>query len=234
MPAKWKFSNYIDAFEGLEVRGTNYIEMILNTLWYTVISTVVSVIMPCITGYCLSKFDFKGKNLIYTVAVFNLIIPIVGTQPALIRFLNVVGIYDTPLYVIWSHSSGFTGSFLIYYGFFKGVSRSYMEAADIDGANHFVIFFKIMFPQALPVLLTYGITNSITYWNSYQDVLMYLPSFPTLAAGTYLYGTLEAQRSGEFPIYFAALIISIIPPVILFACTSSKIMTSLSIGGLKG
>lgn len=128
-PKELMFSNYIKAFTGLQVDGTNLFGMIFNTLWYTVLSTFFAIMMPCITGYCISKFDFKLKNVIYTVAVVNLMIPVVGTAPANIKFLNVVGIFDTPLYVIWSHSSGFTGSFLIYYGFFKSVSRSYMEAA---------------------------------------------------------------------------------------------------------
>lgn len=233
-PDKLMFSNYVKAFTGLKVKDTNLFGMIFNTLWYTAFATFFAIMMPCITGYCISKFDFKLKNVIYTVAVVNLMIPVVGTAPANIKFLNVIGIFDTPLYVIWSHSSGFTGSFLIYYGFFKSVSRSYMEAAEIDGANHFTIFFKVMLPQALPVLLTYAITNSMSYWNDYQSVLMFIPSFPTLASGLYLYGELEAQRQGDFPRYFAGLIISIIPPMVLFACTSKKIMTSLSIGGLKG
>ncbi|MBQ8686060.1 MAG: carbohydrate ABC transporter permease [Clostridia bacterium] len=233
-PNELMFSNYSKAFSGLQVDGTNLFGMIFNTLWYTALATFFAIMMPCITGYCISKFDFKCKNLIYTVAVINLMIPVVGTAPANIKFLNVIGIFDTPLYVIWSHSSGFTGSFLIYYGFFKSVSRSYMEAAEIDGANHFAIFFKVMLPQAVPVLLTYAITNSISYWNDYQSVLMFIPSFPTLAAGLYLYGELEAQRMGDFPRYYAGLILSVIPPLVLFACTSSKIMTSLSVGGLKG
>ena len=234
IPEKLLFSNFSEAFLALEVEGTNLFGMIFNTLWYTALASFMGIMMPCITGYCISKFDFSGKNVIYTIAVVNLMIPIVGTQAANIKFLNVVGIYDTPLYVAWAFSSGFTGSFLIYYGFFKSVSKAYMEAAEIDGANHFVIFFKIMLPQAVPMLMTYAITLSISHWNDYQNILMFLPSYPTLASGLYLYGELEAQRAGDYPKYFAGLIISVIPTLVLFASCSSKIMTSLSIGGLKG
>lgn len=233
-PAVPQFHNYVDAFKGLSVDGVNFFEMILNTLWYTAIATLMGIAMPCITGYCVSKFNFKGRNLIYSIAVINLMIPVVGTTAANMRFLNTIHIFDTPIYAIWANSSGFTGTFLIYYGFFKSVSSAYMEAAEIDGANHFVIFFRIILPQAIPVLTTYAITLSITHWNDYQNILMFLPSYPTLSAGLYRYGELIGKRSGNFPMYYAALVVAIIPTIVLFACCSQKVMQSLSIGGLKG
>ncbi len=232
-PQKLVFENYVEAFSLLKVDDVTFGGMIFNSVWYTALATFLNIMMPLICGYTLSKYQFKGRELIYTVAVTAMVIPVVGTGAANMRFLKIMNFYDNVLYVIWSFSSGLTSTFLVYYGFFKSVSWSYAEAAQVDGANHFLIFFKIMLPQALPIMMTYAITSSIGHWGDYQNVLLCLPSYPTLAAGLFEYKTI-AERTGNYPQYFAGLVISMIPTLVLFASFSSKIMTSISIGGLKG
>ena len=235
IPKEWAFSNYGKAFTMLNAGDgtTDFFGMLFNSLWYTVVVTALGVIMPCITGYVMSKYNFPGKNIIFTVAITSMMIPVVGNTASNMKLVGELQIYDTPLFPILSSLGGFGGNFLVYYGFFKSVSWFYAEAAQIDGAGPFTVFFKIMLPQALPIMLTYAITNAIFNWNEYQTILLYLPSFPTLASGLFDYKA-EAERLGNFPIYFAGLIISMIPTIILFSIFSNKVMTSLSIGGLKG
>ena len=234
LPSEWLFSNFWEAFDSLHTTdGVTFFEMLFNSIWYTVLATFLSVFMPATTGYVMSKYKFRGREFIFAVAVTAMILPIVGTSAAYLKFMMDTGMYDTPLYVVWQFLGGFTGQFLVYYGYFRSVSWEYAEAAKIDGAGHFSIYFKIMLPQAVPVLLTYTIVNFITHWNEYQNVLLYLPSFPTLAAGLFSYGEI-AKRSGNFPQYFAGLFISMIPTLLLFAFFSKRIMGSVSLGGLKG
>ena len=118
--------------------------------------------------------------------------------------------------------------------YFKAISQSLYEAARIDGAGHFTIFFKVILPQAAPVIFTYAITQAIALWNDYNTVLTYMKSHPTLASGLYELEKEQMHSDGDYPVYFAGLFISILPPVTLFAVFSQKIMTSVSIGGLKG
>lgn len=238
LPQQPVWKNFIDAFSKLEIAteygSVNFVGMIFNTLWYVAIMTFFSVLMPAITGYVLSKYRFMGRNVLYTAVITSMTIPLVGTSAAYMKFVGMLGIYDTPLFAVYNGLGlGFGGSFLVFYGFFKSVSWSYAEAVQIDGGGPFTIFFKIMLPQAKPVLLTYAITNAIVYWNEYESVLLYMPRFPTLAAGLIDYKT-TAQNEGNFPIYFAGLIISMIPTLVLFSVFSNRIMGSISIGGLKG
>ena len=81
--------------------------------------------------------------------------------------------------------------------------------------------------------MTYAITGAITNWNEYNTMILYLPSYPTLASGLFEYQS-NAIRMANYPVYFAGLIISMIPTLILFGIFSDKVMTSLSFGGLKG
>ena len=233
LPQKWLFGNYIKAFNMLNLGKTNFFGMIFNSLWYTGIVTFIGVLMPAITGYVMSKYDFKLKIPIFTIAIGSMVLPIVGNTASYMKIISFFMLYDSPLYAVVTSLGGFGGSFLVYYGFFKSVSSAYMEAAKIDGANPFVIFFKIMLPQGLPIMLTYGITGAIVNWNEYNTMILYLPSFPTLASGLFEYQS-NAVRSVNYPVYFAGLIISMVPTIVLFAVFSDRIMTSISIGGLKG
>ncbi len=238
LPQSPIWQNFLDAFSILEIHTqygkVNFLGMFTNTLWYVALMTFFSVLMPAITGYVLSKYHFKGRNLIYTAVITSMTIPLVGTSAAYMKFVGTLGIYDTPFFAVYNGLGlGFGGSFLVFYGFFKSVSWSYAEAVQIDGGGPFTIFFKIMLPQATPVLLTYAITNGITYWNEYETVLLYMPRYPTLAAGLIDY-KVTAFNGGNIPVYFAGLIISMLPTLVIFAIFSNRIMGSISIGGLKG
>ena len=109
-----------------------------------------------------------------------------------------------------------------------------MEAAKIDGANPFVIFFKIMLPQGVPIIMTYAITGAIGSWNEYNTMILYMPSYPTLASGLFEYESVAIYQGINVPVYYAGLIISMIPTIALFAVFSDKNISSISIGGLKG
>lgn len=233
LPKKWLFSNFITAFTLLEVDGTTFGGMLWNSLWYVGINSALDLFVPACTGYCLSKYDFKVKNVIYTTAITCMTIPIVGSMASAFRIYQTLGIYDTPMYVVISSMGGFGGTFLIYYGYFKNMSWSYAEATMVDGGGPFTIFFKIMLPQALPLLTTYAITGAISSWNDYMTFVTYMPSWPNLATGLYQYQS-DMIRMANYPVFFAGSLISMIPPIIIFLTCSSKIMTSLSIGGLKG
>ncbi|MBQ9728023.1 MAG: carbohydrate ABC transporter permease [Clostridia bacterium] len=234
--AGWKFSNYIDSFFGLSVRvggkNVNLLGMLWNSVWYTAWASVLSSVMPAITGYVMSKYRFKGREFIYSVAIFTMTVPIIGTTGAGIKLARLVGYYDSPIYpIITGLGAGWGGTFLVYYGFFKSVAWAYAEAAQIDGAGPFTIFFKIMFPQALPIMGTYLITTSIDNWNLYEGILLFMPSYPTLSSGLYKF----QQTSLLHPtLYYTGLIVASIPTIAIFAIFSDKIMTSLSVGGLKG
>ena len=234
LPEKWLFFNYPKAFKVLELKGgTNFFGMTWNSIWYTAISTALGIFMPALTGYVMAKYNFPGKQAIFSIAIISMLIPIVGATASRMKIIAELGIYDNPLYVVVTYLGGFGGSFLVSYGFFKALSWSYAEAVMMDGGGHFTIFFKVMLPQAAPILLTYAITGAIGNWNEYQTMILFLPSYPTLASGLFEYKE-NAVRAANFPVYFAGLILSVIPTITLFCIFSNRIMTSISIGGLKG
>lgn len=234
LPEKWLFSNYAKAIKSLTLDdGTTFLDMVWNSVWYTVLASGLSVFMCSVSGYCISKYDFKAKPFIYGTAIFCMTVPIVGSSASYFSLIGQLGIYDTPLYVVVTHLGSWGGSFLIMYAFFKNISWNYAEAVFIDGGSHFTAFFKIMLPMARGPIMTLFIMSFITNWNDYTTMIMYMPSFQTLASGLYTFQA-NMTRSVNYPVYFAGLVISIIPIVIIFIALSDKIMTNLSVGGLKG
>lgn len=238
MPDEWMFSNYVLAFTQMSVQdsmGNDVFlpQMLLNSVWYTAECIIASVGASAITGYCLSKYRFKIRGLLYGVAIFSMTIPIIGSSGAAMKLAYNLGIYNTPLYPLLTGFSGFGFNFLILYGFFSGIPWSYAEAVFMDGGGHGTTFFKIMLPQAWPAMLTLSIMTFISAWNNYMTPLLYLPDFPTMASGIYRI-KLTFTRGGNYPAYYAGLLVSTLPVVLLFVCFSDVIMKNFTVGGLKG
>lgn len=233
LPEKLDFSNYEFAFSKLESGGTNIFGMFFNSIWYTVFIAGGGILACSCTGYILAKYHFKASDVVYSVIIFTMTIPIVGTTGATFRLANDLGVYNTPFFAAMISLTGYGMNFLVLYGFFRNVSKSYAEAAFIDGASHLQVFLKVMLPQAFPIMTTLAIVSSISAWNDYNTVLLYMPSFPTIASGMFSVSR-TLPRAGNTPAYYAALVISILPVMIVYISFSDTIMKNFSVGGLKG
>ncbi len=232
LPEKWLIGNYSDVISKITFGQTTFGVMILNSLYY-VSMTLLQIYFQLAVGYTLSKYEFKGKNVIFSVAVFAMTIPVIGNTAAAIKLRATLGLYDNLLEPLFSSgATAFGFNFLMFYGFFKNVSASYMEAGRIDGASEYAIFTKIMFPQALPMVSTLFILAAIGAWNNYETPMLYFPSYPNLSYG--LYQASDSLMRGDMPIYFAALAITAVPILVIFAVFADKIMKNFSVGGLKG
>ncbi len=227
------FENYALAYTQMTYRGVSFLTMIWNSLWYLAVGLIWCTIWPVISGYVLSKYTFKGRNFIYGVAIFTLTVPLAGSSGFAYVMYDFLQIYDKgPLFVIVTGVNGFPSSFLIYYGIFKNISWSYAEAVFLDGGGNFTAFVRIMLPQAIPAIGALMVGSAITMWNEYYSIMMFMPSTPTVAVGLY-YLSNNVTRFGR-PMYYAGLIMSLIPILILYGVSAEKMMKNLSIGGLKG
>ena len=188
--------------------------------------------MSCVTGYCLSNYEFKARKYIYSVAIFCMTIPIVGSMGAYYKLIGELGLYDTPMYVVVTNLSSWGFNFLVMYGFFKNVSWTYAEASFVDGGGHFTVFFKIMLPLALGPIITLFVVSAISHWNDYMTMILYIPSYPTLASGLYTFQA-NAIREVNYPVYFAGLLITLIPVLVLFTFCSDIMMSNMNVGGIK-
>lgn len=238
LPETFIWRNYIDVFSEMKTPDTygndiTFLQMTFNSVWYTAVIVLGGLAASTMVAYCLSKYKFKIRGVLYGIAIVSMTIPIIGTTGAMYELTFDLNIYNTPLYPILTSFGGFGFNFLIMYGFFNSISWSYAEAVFIDGGGHFTAFFKIMLPQVLPAMVTLAIMSFIGAWNDYTTPMLFLPDYPTIASGVYSVQT-HLKRGGNYPQYFAALIISILPVLIIFAIFSDTIMQNFTVGGLKG
>ena len=129
--------------------------------------------------------------------------------------------------------AGFGFNFIVLYSFFKTLSWTYAEAGFIDGASHLRVFVKIMLPMALPVMGSLFLVQMVQLWNEYMEPNLFLQSYPTLAAGLFIF-QLQMTRQMNYPMLFAGLIVSVVPVIVLFVAFQKVMMESMSVGGIKG
>ena len=211
------------------IKNINFLQMFGNSFIYAMGCTLFCLLTQTLTSYCVAKFNFKVGKIIYIVVIIAMLMPIIGALPSEIEIMNKLH-FNNNFLGVFIKSCTFGGqNFLILYATFKSISWTYAEAAQIDGANNFTIFIKIMLPLALASIVAVGILLFIQYWNEYYIPMIYLRSFPTAAYGLYM----MEGRAYE-PEKLASSLIVCIPTLALFVIFRKKIMGNLAIGGIKG
>ena len=223
--------NYLLVFTELGENGSSFIEMTLNSIYFSVVGCAINIMLTAMLAYVCSKYSFPGSTLIYNIVIIVITLPIYGSGTALYRLIYKMGIMNTHLMIITS-IGGFNMNFLYLHAFFSGMSWSYGEAAEIDGANEWQIFFSIMFPQSLSMVGSLYILAWLAEWNSYATALIYLPKLPTLSVGIYQFQT-QMKYDSKMNILYAACFVSMIPLLLIFILCNGALMSNVSLGGIK-
>lgn len=231
-PSVWHFENYIEAIKTISDDGMSFTQMLWNSLWFAVGSAIIHMDFTSAYAYVLNKYNFRGRKFLYGLCLFMMAVPIGASFVSTYRLMH--NLHLTNSYLILLTSINVYGMKLILcYSYYNNISNAYVEAAQIDGANFYTIYFKAMRPQATPILLTLMVLEFIEKWNDYMGPLLYLSKMPTLATGLYRYQSI-VEWSGNYPVLFAGIFICTLPLFIIFIFFSNKLMDNISVGGLKG
>lgn len=242
LPKSWEFKNYSDVFNKLSVRvnrngkpmSINVLGLITYTFMYAGVCCFLTALAPLLIAYGCTKFNYKFNRIMTSVALFAMALPVVGAQTSMVSVLHALNLYDTFFGMYCQKFTYGTMYLFVYIGIFGAVSKSYAEAAEIDGASELQIMLKIMFPLVTNVFFTVVIIHFIAYWNDYNTALLYLPSYPTLAYG--IYNLVYVNTTPDLnvtPKKMAGCMILAIPIIILFIIFRNKLMSNLSTGGVK-
>ena len=231
IPQKLQWSNYAFIFENFAMG-----EAFINSIILCLACPTAGVISTTFAAYALSKFEFRGKKILYFIHILPMLVCITGSTSTMYMFFNDLGIYDTFISMIWSSAGGVGMNFLLVYAVFKNVSRTYMEAAEIDGADDFTVFIKIMLPQAIGIVGTLWMLSFIGQWNEYASYQLFLPSHPTVSTALVSIQTnvTSGIYANHYPEFFAAIMISILPVIVIFLVFQEQIMQISLGGGIKG
>ena len=235
LPSHWDFGSFGRAWTRAHV-GTYF----LNSIKVVSISTFFTMLLGSMAAYVLARYKFVGNRVIYYLFVAGLAFPVYVTLTPLyliVQNMGLLGTHTGLVLVYVAYSLPFTVFFLT--AFFKTLPSSVAEAAIIDGASHYGLFFRVMLPMAKPGLVSIAIFNIIGQWNQYVLPVALLSGGSgnvqdkwLLTQGIAAISTSAGYRA-DWPALFAALTIAIIPMIIVYAIFQRQIQSGLTAGAVK-
>ena len=147
------------------------------------------------------------------------------------RLMYKFGLHDGPMILFWF--VGFGGwNWFYFQSFWINLSWEYAEAAKIDGANDWTIFYKVMFPQSMGLFLALVISTWGTYWDDYNMPMLYLRQSPTLSLGLYYFDQ-EMMYNARRDLLFCASLVASLPTFIVYVALHKFMFKNVSVGGIK-
>lgn len=228
------FENYFKAWT-----SQNVSVFFTNSLVYSIISCTLLIFICAPAAYVLSRFDFIANKLMQTsfvaamgVPVVMIILPLFGIVAGMDILNNLMANRFTLLILYTGINVPYTTIFLL--TFFSNLSRTYEQAAAIDGCGPMKTFWLIMFPMANSGVITVTIFNFINIWNEYFMSLIFANSDQLRPVAVGLYSMINSMKyTGDWAGMFAAVIIVFLPTFILYLFLSKRIINGLT-GGIKG
>jgi ABC-type glycerol-3-phosphate transport system permease component len=228
-------------FPTLPLHYGNYIEAwalvsryLVNTVFVVVWAVIGVVLLSSITAYVFARYKFPGKNFMFAVLLALLMIPsVIGFVPSIVLVLKIFKLQNNFLGVLFPYWAG-GQVFAIYVlrTFFEGLPEEMFEAARLDGAGHFDLYWRITLPLSGSILSVIAILNIIGTWNDYVWPLIVLASESkrTIAVGlTFLRDTKQPDPGVEMACY----VIASIPMFLLFLVTMKTFVRGIASGALK-
>ena len=239
LPSKefgWHFDNYAKVLNDFKVftLGGNEVylmQMFFNSLFYAVLMSLFCMATQIITAYAIAKYDFKGKSVLYGVAVVVMLLPIIGSLASEVQMAEAFNFRNNLIGVCIMKCKYPGLYFLVFYATFKGLSWTYAEAAQIDGAGHFRVFIEIMLPLIKSTVFAVFILLFIEYWNDYYTPMVFLPESPTMSYGLFLFQT---DNKASTPVQLASCLMACLPILVVFVAFKDKIISNVTMGGIKG
>ncbi len=221
--------NYADAFTAAPLG-----QYLVNTLIFTVITTAAMLVVITLAAYAFARFDFRGKNIVFTLFLSLMMIP--NELVVITNFVTITNL-DLRNTFLGLILPSVTSVFYIYLlkENFAQVPDSLYYAAKVDGTSDLKYLFKVMIPICRPTLITVTILKIIECWNSYV--------WPRLITDDKAYflvsnGIQEIRENGfgreNVPAMMAAVVVISVPLILLFLIFRKKVMAGVARGGTKG
>ena len=228
------FDNYVKIFTTkYSSAKITMFGMLKNSLVLIAVCTGLQAIVPVITGYVVARYKTRLGAVAVQLVIISMVVPAIGSTASTYAFMSAIKLKDKWLGIFLMNAGGLGFGMLLYKNYFSSISWEYAESAFLDGAGNLRVFFSIMYPQALPLIVSMAILNVIGLWNDYMTPYLFLNSKPTVALGVYSIQT-RAEQSGAMPQAFAAMTFMTVFGLAIYAGFSKTIMSSMSVGGLKG
>jgi multiple sugar transport system permease protein len=230
IPPTWTLQNFRELF----AVDISFPRLFFNSAYIAILITIGQLITCAMAAFCFAVVQFKGRSLLFTLLILTLMIPSQVTLIPNFIIFKLIGLVGTSL-PLWLPAfwGGAFGIFLLRQ-YFLTIPRDLADAARIDGATLFQIFWKIYMPLSKPALAALAIFTFQGAWNDLLHPLVYLPAVPntTLTVGLAFFQQ-QLRMGGKFTVLMAGGLISILPLIIVFFLAQKQFIEGVALSGVK-
>jgi ABC-type glycerol-3-phosphate transport system permease component len=226
-PQHWTLDNFVRAWSKAQFN-----RYLLNSIFYAVSSTFISVMVSAMAGYVLARYKFPGSRILQLLILAMLFLPTATSILPVFDLMQKLKILNTPFAVILALSGGVGFSCVLFQGYFRNIPQDLYDAAMVDGASFFQQF-RLVLPLARPIIATSVILGFNSAWQEYFTPLVFTlgrPELRTLSVGLRAF---TGQYTVDISGFAAATTISMIPIIIVFVIFQRQFVNGLA-GAVKG
>lgn len=218
-----QWSNFAEVFTRLPLA-----RFLWNSVFLTTVCTIGSVLTTSMAGYALARLEFRGRSACLWLVIVSLFIP--APMLLLPRFmlcsaLGWIGTYKPLIVPAWLATSGF--SVLLFRQFFRNIPRTVDDAARLDGASAWQVYWHVLLPAARPATVAAVMLSAVHYWRDFLDPLVYLTDFRTfpVSVGLRMFQSLAGTYMN---LLMAASLVAMAPVAVLFLVCERWVLDGLS------
>jgi alpha-glucoside transport system permease protein len=225
-PSDATFDNYRDLFDNEAITSA-----IWTTLWVALGGTILPIVVAAFAAYAFAWLEFPGRDWLFLVVVALLVVPIQMALIPIFSLYNDLGLFDTIAGLVLFHTAfGLPFAIFLLRNFFIGIPRDLLEAARIDGASEFRIFFRLILPLGLPAIASLAIFQFLWVWNDLLVALVFARDTQPITVA--IFSQLR-QFSANIELIAPAAFVSLAIPLLVFFAFQRYFVQGLLAGSVK-
>ena len=235
VPPKWLPTSFTwDNFEKVfkVTRQYDFAKSMLMTTVVALLATIGSLFVNTFAAYAFARIEFPFKKVLWVLYLFPMFVPGITILLTSLKVVNDLQMMDT-MFVLFVPSLASAYQTFFFRQFFLGIPTAYEEAAEIDGCNKLAIFFKIFLPMSVTPLIIQGVGVFMAHWNSYLWPTLTVTGNNDLQQVMQVIKLLYSNNPSDYGVTIAASLISMLPPLVIFAFAQKQIVQGVTLSGIK-
>lgn len=225
-PSNWmNFQNYVDA-----AVKSDMVSGFINTTIVLLVALTGTIIIGTMAAYAVDRFNFRGRKLVMGMFLVATLIPSVTSQVATFQIISGLGLYNSKAALVLLFMGTDIIAIYIFIQFMQSIPVALDEAAMLDGANRWTIYWRVILPLLKPAIATVVIIKGIAIYNEFYLPFLYLPSENMISTSLFRF---KGPYGGQWELITAATVLVVVPTVIAFIFLQRWIYRGLTQGAVK-
>ena len=230
LPKQFTLRNYAGAMEKI-----NYLRTFGNTLFLTVGSVLLTLIVCSLAGYKIQRTRSKISKITKSYMAIGQMVPFAVIMVPLSQILGKLGINNNLPGLLFVYCAMYIPMMtFVYSGYCDSISEQLDEAATIDGCNQFQVFFHVILPLTEPILVTMAVLAAVWTWNDLLVALIAIDQMPLMTLTRRIQNFIGFQSGTEWDFFTASVTLAMVPIIILYGFLQKYVQSGITAGAVKG